>query len=76
MGLIWMVNQTHQPAVSCCYKPIAPAQALLVIEHLVKQGSEQCVTLARDLMPLIKNLEGFQFEGADKKDHGVNVRLR
>lgn len=42
----------------------------------MRQGSEQCVIQARDLLPQLKHLESFAYIGPDDKDHGINVRMR
>ena len=59
-----------------CRSPCALSQALLVIEFLLKQGSDECIRLAKDLSPLIKSLEGFQYIDRNSKDQGGNIRLR
>lgn len=52
-------------------------QSLLVLEHLIKHGPEQCLRLAEnDLLPRLIDLqENFKYTHEDK-DHGINVRVR
>eukprot|EP00884_Botryococcus_braunii_P012642 jgi/Botrbrau1/21379/Bobra.0216s0001.1 len=52
-------------------------KALTVLEFLLKRGSDQCVTLAREeMMYRLEDLEKFQYSAADGRDQGINVRHR
>ncbi|GAX83972.1 hypothetical protein CEUSTIGMA_g11396.t1 [Chlamydomonas eustigma] len=51
-------------------------KAILLLEYLLKQGSEQCVLLGRNLVPLLNQLQAFEYVSTDNRDHGLNVRLR
>lgn len=54
-------------------------KALVVIEYLVKRGSDDCLRLGTDvaLVGRIRSLSSFQFiDPEDSRDYGINVRKK
>lgn len=52
-------------------------QSLTVLEYLLKNGSEQCVSLTNsEILFKLEDLEAFEYVSPDGKDQGINVRLR
>ena len=52
------------------------AQALTVLEFVIKRGSDQCVENSRILLSKLEDLQVFEYTSPDGRDHGVNVRHR
>lgn len=52
------------------------AQALTVLEFLIKRGSDQCVENSQVLLSKLEDLQVFEYTSPDGRDHGVNVRHR
>ncbi|KAG7273531.1 hypothetical protein CRUP_009880 [Coryphaenoides rupestris] len=48
-------------------------ESLLLLAHLIRNGSERVVTSAREHLYDLRSLEGYHFNG---KDQGVNVRQK
>lgn len=51
-------------------------QALIVLEFVIKRGSDQCVDNSRVLLSKLEDLQVFEYTSPDGHDHGVNVRHR
>jgi hypothetical protein len=49
-------------------------KSLVVLEYLIKSGSERCIGEARDSIDQIKSLRDFKFIDENGKDQGINVR--
>jgi len=71
MGMLWkrlfQDNKTNWRRV---YK------GLLLLDHLVRNGSERVVTSAREHIYDLRSLEVYSFIDENGKDQGVNVRQR
>lgn len=51
-------------------------KSLLLLAHLIKNGSERVVTSAREHLYDLRSLESYHFVDENGKDQGVNVRQR
>ncbi|XP_028315351.1 clathrin interactor 1a isoform X2 [Gouania willdenowi] len=51
-------------------------KSLLLLAHLVKNGSERVVTSAREHLYDLRSLESYHFVDENGKDQGVNVRQK
>lgn len=49
-------------------------QSLLLLNYLVRNGSERVVTSAREHIYDLRSLENYTFIDENGKDHGINVR--
>lgn len=49
-------------------------QGLLVLNYLIKNGSERVVTSAREHIYDLRSLENYTFVDENGKDQGVNIR--
>ncbi|XP_065911863.1 epsin-1-like isoform X2 [Dysidea avara] len=68
MGMIWKRLNDHGKNWRHVYK------SLVVVDYLVKNGSERVAQQCRDNIFSIQTLKDFQFIDKDGKDQGVNVR--
>lgn len=50
------------------------AQSLLLLNYLVRNGSERVVTSAREHIYDLRSLENYTFTDENGKDQGINVR--
>ncbi|CAJ1058192.1 clathrin interactor 1a isoform X2 [Xyrichtys novacula] len=51
-------------------------KSLLLLSHLIKNGSERVVTSAREHLYDLRSLESYHFVDENGKDQGVNVRQK
>lgn len=51
-------------------------KSLILLNHLIKNGSEKVVSNARDHLYDLRSLETYQFTDDNGKDQGINVRHR
>ena len=49
-------------------------QSLLLLNYLLRNGSERVVTAAREHLYDLKGLENYTFVDELGKDHGINIR--
>lgn len=68
MGMIWKRLNDHGKNWRHVYK------SLVVLDYLVKNGSERVAQQCRDNIFSVQTLKDFQFIDKDGKDQGVNVR--
>lgn len=68
MGMIWKRLNDHGKNWRHVYK------SLVVLDYLVKNGSDRVAQQCRDNIFSIQTLKDFQFIDKDGKDQGVNVR--
>lgn len=68
MGTIWSRLQESQWRY--CYK------AMLLLDYLLKNGSERCLESARENIYLLRQLDNFKFIDDEGKDQGLNVRTK
>ncbi|CAF0943001.1 unnamed protein product [Brachionus calyciflorus] len=71
MGMLWKrMFQENKENWRNVYK------SLLLLSHLVKNGSEKCVTSAREHLYDLRSLETFAYVDDNGKDQGINVRIK
>ncbi|XP_062507846.1 epsin-2-like [Corticium candelabrum] len=68
MGMIWRRLNDHGKNWRHVYK------ALVVLDYLIKTGSERVYQQCREHVFTVQTLKDFQFVDKDGKDQGVNVR--
>jgi len=69
MGMIWKRLNDHGKNWRHVYK------SLVLLDYLLKTGSEQVVDACRENVHQVRTLRDFQYV-EDGKDHGVNIRER
>lgn len=71
MGMLWKrILQDNKR----CYR--RPYKGLLLLDYLVRNGSERVVTSAREHIYDLRSLENYSFIDEIGKDQGVNVRQK
>ena len=71
MGMLWQrMTQDNQGAWRRVYK------SLLVLDHLIKNGSDRCINSAKDHLYDIRSLQHYQCIDHKGKDQGQNIRHR
>uniref|UniRef100_A0A131XXD7 Putative equilibrative nucleoside transporter protein n=1 Tax=Ixodes ricinus TaxID=34613 RepID=A0A131XXD7_IXORI len=71
MGMLWKrILQDNKR----CYR--RPYKGLLLLDYLVRNGSERVVTSAREHIYDLRSLENYSFVDEIGKDQGVNVRQK
>ena len=71
MGMLWKrMFQENKENWRNVYK------SLLLLNHLIKNGSEKCVTSAREHLYDLRSLESFSYVDENGKDQGINVRIK
>lgn len=71
MGMLWKrMFQENKENWRNVYK------SLLLLNHLIKNGSEKCVTSAREHLYDLRSLETFSYVDENGKDQGINVRIK
>jgi len=70
MGMLWkrMLHDNNKQNWRRIYK------SLLLLDYLVKNGSERVVTSAREHIYDLRSLENFTFVDENGKDQGINIR--
>ena len=58
-------DSTRAPTEPC-------AQALLLLDNLIRNGSERVIDNARDHVYELRSLESFRYTDENKKDQGIN----
>jgi clathrin interactor 1 len=51
-------------------------KSLTLLNYLLKNGSEKCVTSSREHLYDLKSLETFTFVDENGKDQGINIRIK
>lgn len=54
----------------------ATYKSLILLNHLIKNGSEKVVTSSREHMYDLKSLENFSYHDEKGKDQGINIRVK
>ncbi|XP_068241696.1 telomere length regulation protein TEL2 homolog isoform X2 [Palaemon carinicauda] len=71
MGMLWKrMLQDNRSAWRRTYK------SLLLLNYLVRNGSERVVTSAREHIYDLRTLENFKFVDEQGKDQGLNIRMK
>ncbi|RNA38297.1 clathrin interactor 1-like, partial [Brachionus plicatilis] len=71
MGMLWKrMFQENKENWRIAYK------SLLLLTYLLKNGSEKCVTSAREHLYDLRSLETFAYVDENGKDQGINVRIK
>ncbi|KAK7068721.1 Clathrin interactor 1 [Halocaridina rubra] len=71
MGMLWKrMLQDNRSAWRRTYK------SLLLLNYLVRNGSERVVTSAREHIYDLRTLENFKFIDEHGKDNGLNIRVK
>lgn len=70
MGMLWkrMLHDNNKQNWRRVYK------SLLLLDYLIKNGSERVVTSAREHIYDLRSLENFTFVDENGKDQGINIR--
>jgi len=70
MGMLWkrMLHDNNKQNWRRIYK------SLLLLDYLIKNGSERVVTSAREHIYDLRSLENFTFVDENGKDQGINIR--
>lgn len=70
------IYKVATPVPACQLTVLTQAQALQLLEYLVKHGSERVIDDARSHLSLLRMLRQFYYIDPNGKDQGVNVRNR
>jgi len=70
MGMLWkrMLHDNNKQNWRRVYK------SLLLLDYLIKNGSERVVTSAREHIYDLRSLENFSYVDENGKDQGINIR--
>lgn len=70
MGMLWKRMFQERENWRSTYK------SLILLNHLIKNGSEKVVTSSREHMYDLRSLESFSFHDEKGKDQGINIRVK
>ena len=65
-----LITEPHVPCTGVLFRVVFPTQSLVVLDFLIKSGSERVTVQCKENMFSIQTLKDFQYMDKDGKDQG------